>query len=115
MKDFIKATPRPWVPRPDFPNQIRVKTPNRWVVVGTFHNRHDADMTIEAVNSYDANRALIAELVEALDRVSIGLTCRAYDGQDNAHYCPNCDNTTFNLRAEVRAAITKAKEAMKDD
>ncbi len=38
----------------------------------------------------------------ALVQVDVELVCQEND--DTAHYCPNCDRSLFNARAEVRAA-----------
>ena len=48
---------------------------------------------------------------EALTKLRSDLTCRAYDGQDSAHYCPNCDNSFYNQRAAVDALLTAAPSA----
>lgn len=50
----------------------------------------------------EAQQQRIAQLEAALRMVDIGLTCR--DG-DSAHYCPNCDNSTYRLREMVRTAL----------
>jgi hypothetical protein len=56
MTDFSKATPRPW--RLDREQYVRGKNAE-WVG----YKEEDAALIVEAVNSYDANKALIAELV----------------------------------------------------
>jgi hypothetical protein len=80
---------------------------------------------VEAMQSMDAAAAVLekleswyvehiaeaqaenAKLREALERAELAMTCRNGD----AHYCPNCDNTTFNAREEVRTALTETSHA----
>lgn len=59
MSDFSKATPRPW--RLDREQYVRGKN-GEWVG----YKEADAALIVETVNSYEANNALIAELVDAL-------------------------------------------------
>ena len=52
------------------------------------------------------------ELIEALEKVSIKLICRPFSSNDAAHYCPNCDNSLYDVRQEVRdiLAALRARE-----
>ena len=47
-------------------------------------------------------------LAEALQKIVSGLNCR---GTDNAHYCPNCDNSLFDLREIARSALAAYQPA----
>jgi hypothetical protein len=69
MTDFSKATPRPWRVEVrhsmDAADEYIIKSKGLGVA---YHAKEpDATLIVEAVNSYDANKALIAELVEALE------------------------------------------------
>jgi hypothetical protein len=48
----------------------------------------------------------IEALVEALERAADAMTCRR---DDNAHYCPNCDNSLYEARDNIRKALTRAR------
>lgn len=50
--------------------------------------------------------AEIERLREALREAADAMTCGPDKHGDNpAHYCPNCDNTSFNARANIRALL----------
>lgn len=51
------------------------------------------------------SQATIEELVGALRKAEAAMTCRG----DDAHYCPNCDNTTFSAREEIRTILSRHK------
>jgi hypothetical protein len=46
----------------------------------------------------------VSELEEALRRADEAMTCRR---DDDAHYCPNCDNSLYEARDKIRAALNR--------
>ncbi len=46
-------------------------------------------------------------LVDALKEASEDLTCSS---ANETHYCPNCDNSLYNAKAKIDAALEKMKE-----
>ena len=54
----------------------------------------------------EAAQAEVERLREALGEAADAMTCGPDKHGDNpAHYCPNCDNTSFNARANIRALL----------
>ncbi|HRE44835.1 MAG TPA: hypothetical protein PKY87_12825 [Terricaulis sp.] len=58
-------------------------------------------------------RAYIADLKReadrmrgALEKLDLLMKCRPHTGDDNAHYCPNCDNSLWAAKEVIRAALS---------
>ena len=54
----------------------------------------------------EAQASRIAELEAGLRTAERDMTCR----NDDAHYCPNCDNSSFNARAKIRTLLGDREE-----
>lgn len=50
------------------------------------------------------DRNIPSNLRSQLERIAEELICGVHS-PDDAHYCPNCDNSLFGVRAKVRALI----------
>lgn len=48
---------------------------------------------------------------EALEKIIAGLSCGGTD--NSAHYCPNCDNSLFNVQEIARSALADIEGAGK--
>jgi hypothetical protein len=46
----------------------------------------------------------VSALEEALRQADEAMTCRR---DDDAHYCPNCDNSLYEARGKIRAALNR--------
>lgn len=88
-----------------------LRAEGNWIELGyAFKARRlclEAADVLEALEGWAVERvaeaqAENAKLRKALERAELAMTCR----NGGAHYCPNCDNTTFNAREEVRTALT---------
>lgn len=55
-------------------------------------------------------RSRLREAEEALRQALDELTCGADDDQDGAHFCPRCDNSLFDAKARVKAALEAAEQ-----
>ena len=70
---------------------------------------------VERLRSYDPNPGKTAwqaaerieRLEAALEAAAAAMTCRR---DDDAHYCPNCDNSLYEARDKARAALSASHE-----
>lgn len=102
MRDFSKATPRPWQTYDDgiAVGAAPYNDPIADVDGGTEEeNSANAALIVEAVNSYDANKALIAELVQALNYYACDENCAEW----------SCEPNSVSCGKRARAALAKAK------
>jgi hypothetical protein len=58
----------------------------------------------EASARIEALEQRVSELEEALRQADEAMTCRR---DDDAHYCPNCDNSLYEARGKIRAALNR--------
>ena len=63
-----------------------------------------ADQLDEAAAALTSLSAQLGEAREVLEDAVAGMTCRK---DDDAHYCPNCDNTTYDARERARAFLAR--------
>jgi hypothetical protein len=56
----------------------------------------------EAADLIQQQQATIERLSAALEKAEVAMTCGHKDG---ACYCPNCDNSFYGARDEIRAAL----------
>jgi hypothetical protein len=110
MSDFSKATPRPWKQ-----HGTSIYFPR---TAGGFDLRHcpepeaNAALIVEAVNSYDANKALIAELVALVTDLSSDLEDEInarYGGSEEHPALVRKYQNDMEICWRARAALAKAK------
>ena len=64
--------------------------------------------TEELLAHVDALEARIARLEAGLREAEQDMTCGVRIA-DDAHYCPNCNNSSYDARARIRAALAGSK------
>jgi hypothetical protein len=68
------------------------------------HMPESSTLEGKALAYIEALEQHVSELEEALRRADEAMTCRR---DDDAHYCPNCDNSLYEARDKIRAALNR--------
>jgi hypothetical protein len=98
----------------------RLRAPDRWdahYYSQGFGTSNNLSAPFEAATALTTARAHIEALLrvvdegrEALEQAAEDMTCRG----DGAHYCPNCDRSTFAARERARAYLATDKQEVRE-